>query len=258
MSVAAPHRLSPLFNFASVALVGASDNSSMGSRIYQSMQALGYSGRYYPVNARNDRVHGQQAYPNVSSCPEPPEMAIIAIPSRGIPAVIDECAQVGVKAAVILAAGFADLDARGAEMQAQITATARRSGLLVIGPNCLGLVSVVNRCSASSTTPPSRVGNVAVVAHSGGLMNEVVTSGIPRGIGFSHVVSAGNEAGVTAADLIDFFVDDPSTDVVLAVLETARDPAGFVAACTRAAEARKPLVVLKMGRSERGKQSAFT
>jgi hypothetical protein len=99
---------------------------------------------------------------------------------------------------------------------------------------------------------------VAVISHSGGLLNEVTSYGPPRGIGFSHVVSAGNEAGVTAADLIDYFVEDPATDVVLAILEMVRDPALFVAASARALAARKPIIVLKMGWSEKGARSAFT
>ncbi len=222
------------------------------------MQAIGYRGRYYPINARSTKVHGQQAYPNVSSLPEPPDMVVIAIPRDSIPDVVDECARVGVKAAVILATGFVDLDAHGAELQGRITETTRKSGLLVVGPNCLGLASVANRCAATSSTPPAVAGNVALISHSGGLMNEVISCGVPRGIGFSHLVSAGNEAGVTAADYIDYFVADPGTDVILAILETARDPAGFVAACVRAAEARKPIVVLKMGWSPKGKLSAFT
>ncbi|HZT05598.1 MAG TPA: CoA-binding protein [Chloroflexota bacterium] len=252
------HRLSPLFKFSSVAMVGASDNSAMGGRPYQALQSLGFTGRYYPINARNDRVHGLQAYPNVSSCPEPPEMVVIAIPREGVPTVVDECARVGVKAAVILAAGFVDLDTHGAELQAQVSETARKSGLLVIGPNCLGLASVVNKCAASSAAPPTELGNVALISHSGGLMNEVISCGVPRGIGFSHVVSAGNEVGVNAADLIDFFVDDPATDVILSILETARDPERFAKACARAAESRKPIVLLKMGRTPRGARSAYT
>lgn len=253
------HRLAPLFDYSSMAIVGASDNPGTGLRVYQIMQNLGYQGRYYPVNARSDRVNGRQAYKNVSSLPEVPEMVVIAVPREAVASVIDECAESGVKAATILAAGFLDRgDARGAELQAAITATARASGLLVVGPNCLGIASIVNRCSASTGNLPHRAGNVAVISHSGGLMNEVMTTGAPRGIGFSHVVSCGNEAGVTAADLIDFYVDDPVTDVVLCVMETVRDPAGFLAATDRALAARKPIVILKMGWSAKGARSAFT
>lgn len=161
------------------------------------------------------------------------------------------------KAAVVVSAGFLEVGGHGAELQAQITATARTRGPLVVGPNCLGLISLTNRCAAFDGPPPA-AGNVAVISNSGGLMNEVMWTAVPRGVGFSHCVSCGNEAGVTAADLVDYFVADPSTEVILGVLETVRDPDGFVQACHRARDARKPVVVLKMGRSAKGSKSVST
>ena len=252
------HRLNPIFDFSSVAVVGASDSGGTGGRVYGALQRLGYEGVYYPINARTDRVQGMQAYPNVSSLPDTPEMVVIAVPRDAVPKVIDECAARGVKASVILAAGFAEQDEQGAKLQEQISAAARDSGLLVVGPNCLGTVSVVNKCCGFAGAPPTRSGNVAIISHSGGLMNEVMWSGGARGVGFSHVASVGNEAGVTSADLIDYFVADPSTDVILAIIESVRDPQGFVVSCSKALAAAKPLVVLKMGLSEKAAQSAAT
>lgn len=251
------HRLAPLFDFSSIAVVGASEGGA-APRGYRTLEALGFEGRYYPVNNRASTVHGMPAYPNVSSLPEVPDMALVAVPARVVPAVIDECADIGVKAAVIVSAGFLEVGGEGAELQARITATARSRGPLVVGPNCLGLISLVNRCSAFDGAPPAQTGNVAVISNSGGLMNETMWTGVPRGIGFSHCVSCGNEAGVTAADLIDYFVADPATDVVLGILETVRDPALFIEACQRARAAYKPVVVLKMGRSEKGMHSVST
>lgn len=256
MSVA--HRLDPLFDFGSIAVVGASDSGPSGPRGYKTLQTLGYQGRYYPVNQRADTVAGMKAYPDVSSLPEVPDMVLVAIPGAAVPGVIDECADIGVKAAVIVSAGFLEVGGHGAELQAQITATARTRGPLVVGPNCLGLLSLANHCAAFDGAPPAYTGNVAVISNSGGLMNEVMWTAVPRGVGFSHCVSCGNEAGVTAADLTDYFVADPSTDVVLAVLETVRDPQMFIEACKRAQSARKPVVALKMGRSEKGKRSVAT
>ena len=252
------HRLNPIFDFSSVAVVGASDSGGTGGRVYGALQRLGYDGVYYPINARTDRVQGMQAYPNVSSLPDTPEMVVIAVPRDAVPSVIDECAVRGVKASVILAAGFVERDEHGAKLQKQISATARESGLLVVGPNCLGIVSVVNKCCGFSGAPPTRSGNVAIISHSGGLMNEVMWSGGARGVAFSHVASVGNEAGVTSADLIDYFVADPATDVILAIIESVRDPQGFVASCSKALDAAKPLVVLKMGLSVKAAHSAAT
>jgi acetate---CoA ligase (ADP-forming) len=252
------HRLAPLFDFSSIAVVGASDSGPSGPRGLKTLQTLGFQGKYYPVNRRAATVGGMQAYPNVSSLPEVPDMVLVAVPAAVVPAVIDECADLGVKAAVIVSAGFLEIGGEGTELQARITATARSRGPLVIGPNCLGLISLANRCAAFDGPPPARTGNVAIVSNSGGLMNETMWTAVPRGIGFSHCVSCGNEAGVTTADLIDYFVADPATDVVLSILETVRDRPLFVEACTRARAACKPVVVLKMGRSEKGARSVAT
>ena len=128
------HRLDPIFDFKSVAVVGASDGRGPGARVLGVLQQLGYAGRYYPINARSDWVQDMQAYPNVTSLPETPDMVVIAIPRDGIADVIDECAQRGVKAAAILADGFIERDEQGAAYQARISKTARESGLLVVGP----------------------------------------------------------------------------------------------------------------------------
>jgi len=253
------HRLSPLFDFSSVAVVGASDTNHTGLGTYRALQVLGYAGRYYPINPRRDEVHGLKAFPNAGALPETPDMMVIAIPREGVPDVVDEAAERGVKAAVILSAGFLELDGLGAQLQARVTATARRTGLLVNGPNCLGLTSIVHRTAACSMSVQGlRPGNVGVISNSGGLMNEVMSCGSGRGIGFSHLVSSGNEAGVTSAEVIDFFVEDPATDVILGILETARDPELFVRAAERALAARKPVVVLKMGSSEKAARSTLT
>lgn len=253
------HRIAPLFDFQSCALVGASDSNMTGQNPMTALRTLNYAGRYYPVNPRREEVHGQKAYPSVSSLPETPEMVIIAIPRDGVADVIDECAAQGVKAAVICSAGFIEEDSRGAELQARITERARESGLLVIGPNCFGVASLVHHCAGISANLSALVpGNVGVISNSGGLLNEIMSYGTARGLGFSHVVSSGNEAGVTAADIIDYYVADPNTDVVLGMLETVRDPELFVEACGRALSAGKPIVLVKMGVSEKGARSTTT
>jgi acyl-CoA synthetase (NDP forming) len=254
-----PHRLAPLFEFSSIAVVGASDTNHTGLGPYKALQTLGFKGSYYPVNPRREEVHGLKAYPSVRDLPDTPEMVVIAVPRDAVPEAIDQCAARGVKAAVICSAGFVEQDAHGAELQAHVTETARKSGLLVIGPNCFGVASIVNRCSGiSAGLEGVRPGNVGVISNSGGLMNEIMFYGTARGIGFSHLVSSGNEAGVTAADVIDYYVDDSKTDVVLGIIETVRNPELFVQACDRALRACKPIVLVKMGSSEKGARSTTT
>src|SRR5687768_3674473 len=121
------HRLDPIFDFSSIAVVGASDRGGSGAGVLPALRQLGYRGRYYPINARSDRVQEMQAYPNVLSLPETPDLVAIAVPRDAVPGVVDECAERGVKAAVILADGFVERDQHGAELQAQVSATARQS-----------------------------------------------------------------------------------------------------------------------------------
>ena len=254
------HPLAPLFSFSSVAVVGASDSSSYGRGPYRALVDLGFSGRYYPVNPRRAEVHGLRAYPDVASLPESIDAAVVVVGREMVPAAVAACADRGARVAVVISAGFVEADLHGADLQAEVAALARERGLLLVGPNCFGVASVVNRCAGftGSGLDQARVGNVGVVSNSGGLLNEVISFGNARQIGFSHLASTGNEAGVTGAAVLDFFVEDPQTDVVLAVLETAREPALFVRALERAAAARKPVVVLKLGASEKAAQSALT
>ncbi len=254
------HRLAPLFRFSSIAVIGASETSSYGNAPHAALRSLGFGGRYVPVNARADEVHGVRAFRSVRDIPEPVDLALLAIDRTHVARALRECAECGVRAAVVVTAGFAESDEEGRRLQSEVAAIARETALVVLGPNCLGVASIANRCAAFASALPEGLvaGNVAVVSNSGGLMNEVLSYGNARGMGFSHAASTGNEAAITAADVIDFFVRDAASDVVLAVLESVRDAALFVDAAERAATARKPIVVLKIGASEKGTRAALT
>lgn len=255
------HWVEPLFNYQSVAVVGATERSGYGSRTFEALRDMQSPVRYYPVNPRYEQVHGVRAYPDLRSLPEVPDMVFIAIARDRVVPTLRTCVELGVKAAVTVAAGFVeDGTEHGRALQAELVAVAREHRLPVIGPNCFGVASVVYRTAAfaGGGLAESRPGNVAVISNSGGMIMEIISYGNARGIGFSHLASTGNEAVVTAADLLDYFVDDPHTDVILAILETVRDPALFVAAAERAVAARKPIVVLKMGASPKGAVSAMT
>ncbi len=254
------HRLDPLFRFSSVAIVGATDSSGYGRGPYRVLTELGFQGQVYPVNPRHQEVHGLHAYPDVASLPGPIDAAMIVVNRELVLPAVAACADQGAKAVTVIAAGFAEAGERGRARQAELAALARERDLLLIGPNCFGVASVQTRCGLFTGTglADARPGNVGVISNSGGLVNEILSYGNARGIGFSHLASIGNEAVLTAADLLDYYVDDPSTDVVLAILESIRDPALFVAAAERAAAARKPIVVLKVGASAKAAQAAVT
>lgn len=256
----AGHRLAPLFNFSSLAVIGASESGSHAASSYRALQQLGFQGQFYPVNPRRAEINGMKAYPSVGDIPGPVDAALVVIPQRFVVRAVEECADRGTRAVIIISAGFAEAGAEGREVQNQLTSLIRQRDLLVVGPNCLGMISVANHCGAWSGMLPEglHAGSIGVVSNSGGLLNEVTSYGTSRGLGFSHMVSSGNEAGLTSADMIDFYVSDPATSVILAILETVRDPDLFVKAAERAAAARKPLVVLKMGASQKGLQAAQT
>ena len=254
------HRLDPLFSFSSLAVVGASESSGYGSGPYRSLQAIGFKGQYFPVNPRRAEVHGVRAYPDVASLPSEVDAALIVVGRELVVPSVAAAADRGARAFVIVSAGFLEADERGAELQAQLSALARERGILAIGPNCFGVASIVDRTAAfvGSGLGEARTGNVAVLSNSGGLLNEVISYGNARGIGFSRLASTGNEAGLTGADVLDYYVDDPHTDVILAILEAVRDPALFLQVADRAVAARTPLVVLKLGASEKAARSALT
>ncbi len=252
--------LKRLFEFSSIAVIGASESSGHGSGPWQALKELGFEGRYYPINPRREQVHGVKAYPAITDVPEPVEAALIAVPREHVVPALRGCAEKGVRAVVIISSGFAEQDELGRELQSQIAAIARERDIAVVGPNCFGAASLAMRTAAFSSAglAGARPGKVAVISNSGGLLNEVISYGSARGIGFSHLIASGNEAGVTAADALDYFVDDPATEVILGLIEAVRNPALFVAAAERAAGARKPIVILKLGVSEKGVRSALT
>lgn len=255
-----PPSISALLRFESMALVGASDSSNFGKGAWRALGEVGFTGRYYPVNSKRDQVHDTQAFPSVRAIPASVDAAVIATASGNVMAAIEDCAAKGVKAVVVLSSNFAEAGDDGRALQARVADYVKQQGIAMIGPNCLGVASIVNRCALFQGRGLGKVraGNVGLVSQSGGILIETVAYGTGRGVGFSHLFSTGNEAALTFEDALDHLVDDPATDVLAVVIETARNPAKFLAVAERAAVAGKPLIVLKLGVSEKGAKSAMT
>ena len=252
--------LAPLLRFESVAFIGASDSSNFGKGAYRALNEIGYSGRYFPVNPNRTRVHEVQAFPTVRDIPQPIEAAVIALRRDSVLRAVEDSIEQGAKALVVLSSNFAEADQEGRDLQAHIAAYAHERNIILVGPNCLGVASFVNRCALfqGRGLGAVRLGNVGLVSQSGGILIESLAYSTARGVGFSHIFSTGNEAAITFEDALDFLVDDPATAVLVAVIETSRNPALFLAAAERAATLGKPLIVLKLGVSEKGAQSAMT
>jgi acyl-CoA synthetase (NDP forming) len=246
---------------ASIAIIGASqDATKLGGRPVQLLQRFGYAGRIYPVNPRATEVQGLPAYASIADVPETPELAIIAVAAEAAPDALEACAARGVRGAVIFSSGFSELGEQGEALQARLRATARRSGMRVLGPNCLGAVSIAEKSIATFSivleNSLPKEGPLGIVSQSGNLGSYTALLARERGIGISRFLTTGNECDVDAADGVAFLARDPATSVILLVLETCRDASRLVAALEEARQAGKPVVVLKIGSSEAGQAAA--
>ncbi|MBK6005042.1 acetate--CoA ligase family protein [Ramlibacter ginsenosidimutans] len=253
--------LDALFAPASIAIFGASEDvTKIGGRPLQFLRKYGYAGAIYPINRKAGTVQSLPAYAKVADLPQAPELAVIAVPPDGVLDAVRDCAARGVKAAVILSAGFSELGEEGSRLQGEIGRVARSTGMRVVGPNCLGAVGVPEKAIATfsvaleSSFPPA--GPVGIVSQSGNLGSYTLRLAAERGIGISRLLTTGNECDVDVADGIAALVRDPGTQVILCCMETCRDGAKLVEAMRLAREARKPLVVLKVGVSEAGSAAA--
>jgi acetyltransferase len=244
----------------SIAVVGASQREVRANRVIRTLQTLGYEGQIFPVNPRYTEVLGLRCYPDLGSTPSPADCAVVAIPAAGVPALLTAAARSGVRSAVVLASGFAESGEHGRRMQAELEQLADTNQLLICGPNCFGILNIRDRAASfiGSLPSPLLAGSVALISQSGGLTNIIVPPLMDgRGIGFSYVVSCGNQAGVTIEEYIKYFVDDDATDVIAVFVEGFKRPRELLAVAERAASLRKPIVMLKIGRSEVAKQSAL-
>lgn len=255
----AAHRLDPLMAPRSVAVVGASPNPSFVSAILKNLLRHGYAGPVAAVNPRHARVLDAPCYPSLLDVPHPVDLAVIGVAHRVVPAVLAECERKGVGAVEIVSSGFSEMGGEeGARRQAELAGWAARTGIPVGGPNCLGLMNArIGLLALPTVLERLVVGQVGAVLQSGMMAPSVLVPLLSRGIGLTAAVTTGNEAALECADYLDYFVQDDATRVIGCFTEQIKTPAAFVAACERAAAARKPVVMLKIGRSEGARRSAL-
>jgi acyl-CoA synthetase (NDP forming) len=244
----------------SIAVVGASNRpGSIGVAVIQSLSRLGFAGDVWAVNPKNTEVLGIPCYPSLGDLPKSPDLVTMVVRGSTIPDHLDALETVGAKAAVIYDGGFAEAGDEGNQLQHQIATFCANKGIALCGPNCMGIISPYD-ASTSYKLPVvdhNRLkGNVGVISQSGsitiGLLADV------RRYGFSHIISSGNEAVVDASDYLEYLIDDSHTSIIALFLESVRSPARFLATLRRALAAGKPVVVLKVGRSERAKRAVAT
>ncbi len=250
--------LRPFFKPRSVAVVGASqDPSSIGFRILDGLIANHFQGPVYPVNPRAPVICSIRAFRTVREIPEPVDLAVIAVPRDAVSGVVDDCAARGVRALVVISAGFAEVGDAGRRLQEALVEKVRGHGMRMVGPNCLGLLNadpeVRLNASFSPVFPPA--GRVAMSSQSGALGLAILNHARRVQLGISTFVSVGNKADVTGNDLLQYWEEDPGTDVILLYLESFGNPRRF-ARIARRVSLRKPIVCVKGGRSSAGTRAA--
>jgi acetyltransferase len=248
-----------MFRPRSVAVVGASQNPSFVSGIFKNLLRHGFQGTVSAVNPRYQEILGAPCYPSVLDVPGPLDLVIVGVASRYIPAILEQCEEKGVGAVEIVSSGFSEMGgAEGAQRQAELAQWARLSEIPVGGPNCLGLMNMSIGMMALPTVVERLIpGQVAAILQSGMMAPSIIVPLLARGIGFTIGVTTGNEADLEAADYIRYAVQDEATRVIACYTEQIKTPAKFVAACEAAAEAGKPVIMLKIGRSEIAQRSAL-
>jgi len=252
-------RLDALLRPRSIAILGASERPSIGRALMESAATLGYEGRLYPINPKYPEILGQRCYPSMSELPEPPDVVALCVSYTRIVESFRTVADKGAGGAVIYDGGFAEHGDEGRRRQAELVGMSREAGIALCGPNCMGILNPQHRSSAymqEVRDPTGLAGTVGLVSQSGSICIGMLAD--IRRFGYSHVISSGNEAVVSTAQYIEALIDDPDTRVIATFTEWIADPERYVAALDRAADAGKPVVVLKVGREERTRRAIGT
>ncbi len=251
--------LRPLLAPKSIAVVGVSQGRSLGGRVIDNLGRLGYSGKIYPINPKYEEVKGMKCYPNVAAIDESVDMVMIALASPYVLPVLKEAAGIGVRAAVIPSSGFGETGDQGKALEIEISKIAREADMVVCGPNCYGFVNFHGRVAAFSGPlyDPLIPGHIGLVLQSGAITHSITDPFTHRGVGVSFLISSGNETVVSGSDYIEYMIDDEHTKVIATFVEGFRDVEGFIRAAEHGQERGKPIVVVKVGKSQKAQRAAF-
>ncbi len=250
------HPLDVFFQPESVALIGATENpGSVGRTVLWNLISTPFGGTVYPVNPKRPSVLGIRAYPSIGAVPEKVDLVVVTTPAKTIPGIIRECVETGVKAAVVISAGFKELGPEGLALETQVLEEAAKGGMRIIGPNCLGVMSPQSGLNATFARGMALPGNVGFISQSGALCTAVLDWSLREQVGFSAFVSIGSMADVGWGDLIDYLGQDPRTRSILLYMESIGDARAFLSAAREVA-LTKPIIVIKPGRSAAAAKAA--
>jgi len=256
------HKLTPLLEPRSIAMVGASNQAGrIGGMPLDLLRHFGYGGKVYPVNPKYQEVFGYACYPEIEALPEAPDLVVLAIGAEEVTPMLERCHRKGIPAAIVYAAGFAEAGAGGAALQRTLEDFAARSGMVVAGPNCMGFANLnlhayTAFASVFRNVPPQQgPGRAGIVTQSGNVCSAVFAIMRRLGVPVSHFINTGNEACVEFSEYLQFLARDEHTDCVVGYVEQLRDGARFVDAALEFARQRKPLVIYKAGETEKGSEA---
>jgi acetyltransferase len=249
-----------LLKAKSVAIVGASQKGAWPQGIYRNLKGAKYPGGVYLINPNYQELFGDRCYPNLAACPEVPDELLVLIPTRAVLGVLEEAAKLGTRSATIYTAGFGEGDdEKGKERAQAMRDLCDKTGMVLCGPNCMGSYSVEEGLWTFPTaTPLLKKGPVGLIFQSGGSLGNWIKGATERGIGFSYAISSGNEVSLDLVDYLSFLIDDPDTKVITLMVEGIRRPSEFMAVAEQALARGKPILVVKLGRSEMGKRQAIS
>jgi acetyltransferase len=253
--------LHPLLNPKSIAIIGVSnDPSRIGGRILRYLRNHGYAGEIFPVNPKYDQIEGIKCYPDIASIPLETDVALVAVPEQSVLSVLEEAGKARVKSAIVYSAGFSELGEQGRNKQEKMRQVAEESRMMICGPNCVGIIGFHNKTAMSFSQfldiPRLIPGEVAFISQSGALGGAILNRIQDRSIGISYFVSTGNEAVLESSDFIECLLDDPYTKVIMALIEGIRDAEKFLRVADLALKRKKPILVMKIGKTESGGKAA--
>jgi acetyltransferase len=248
--------LEGFFNPKSVAIVGASQKKGkVGYEILTNMINAGYKGNIFPVNNKAESIENLKCYPVLEAIGQIPDLVIIVVPAGVVPAIMQQCAKIGVKSVIIITAGFKEVGKEGAELEKQVVRIARQSGIRIIGPNCLGVIAPANKLNASFGGDLPKAGVIGYLSQSGALLAAILDMANAGGIGFSKLVSIGNKADIDELDIIEAFANDPDTKVIAGYLESISNGNAFVRQAEQISQ-DKPVLLVKAGVTSAGAKAA--
>jgi acyl-CoA synthetase (NDP forming)/RimJ/RimL family protein N-acetyltransferase len=240
-----------ILNPKTVAVVGASSEpGAIGHRLFLNLLAGGFSGPVYPVNPNAAHVASVPAYATIGDVPGEVDLAVIATPAEAVPDVVEQCTEKGVKGLVVISSGFREAGPEGVELEGRLLDAARRGGMRVVGPNCMGVANTASGLNATFVPRRPLAGRVGLQSESGAVGMALLDWATRRGLGISSFASVGDKVDVSSNDLLQYWEDDPGTDLVLLYLESFGNPRKFARIARRVAK-KKPIVAVKSGRVAR-------